>query len=62
MFTQSDPNQILTVEELCDRLSIARSTAYRLLRNNEIVAFRVGGWKIPLSSVYEYVNKKCDKK
>ena len=62
MFNQDNPNQILTVEELCERLSISQSTANKLLQSGQIIGFRLGSWKVPLSSVYEYVNKKCDKK
>ena len=62
MFNQDNSNQILTVEELCERLSISQSTAYKLLQSGQIIGFRLGSWKVPLSSVYEYVNKKCDKK
>ena len=62
MFNQDNPNEILTVEQLCERLSISQSTAYKLLQSGQIIGFRLGSWKVPLSSVYEYVNKKCDKK
>ena len=37
-------------------LKIGRNTAYKLLANNDIKAFRVGNkWKIPKSSVEQYI-------
>ena len=41
-------------------LNIGKNTAYNLLVNDEIQAFKVGSvWKIPMESVYAYINNKC---
>ena len=42
----------ITIEEVMKILKIGKNTAYRLLEDNEIEAFRIGNkWKIPRSSV-----------
>ena len=47
---------LITIEELCEILSIGKNTAYRLLNTKEISAFRIGRiWKIPISSVSSYI-------
>lgn len=52
---------IISIEELCEALSIGKNTAYSLLNSKEIAAFRIGrSWKIPKESVSEYINKKCN--
>ena len=62
MFTNQNLQEILNVEEVCFRLGLSPSTVYGLLRSGQLVGFRLGSWKIPLGSVYEFINKKCDKK
>lgn len=52
-------NEIVTVEEMMELLNIGKNTAYRLLENSEIKAFRIGRlWKIPRKSVYKYIERK----
>lgn len=52
-------NDLLTIDELCETLLIGRNTAYRLLNSNSISAFRIGRcWKIPKSSVEEFLQHK----
>ncbi len=47
---------LITIEELCEILSIGKNTAYRLLNTKEISAFRIGRiWKIPKASVSSYI-------
>lgn len=49
-------NEILSVDELCEILSISRNTAYDLLRRKTIRSFRIGRtWKIPLASLKDFV-------
>ncbi|MBQ1992011.1 MAG: helix-turn-helix domain-containing protein [Clostridia bacterium] len=48
------------MEELCNKLFISPTTAYKLLQSGEIKAFKLGTWKIPLQSVEDYINKKCE--
>ncbi|MDY3275983.1 MAG: helix-turn-helix domain-containing protein [Agathobacter sp.] len=46
----------MTLDELCKSLCIGRNAAYNLLNKREIKAFRIGRcWKIPRSSVNEYI-------
>lgn len=55
-----DNLEILTVREVMELLYIGKNTAYQLLNDGEIKAFRIGTtWKIPRSSVDEYIIEKC---
>ena len=50
---------LMTLEELCDALMIEKNAAYRLLKEGKIKAFRIGRiWKIPRSSLMEYLRSK----
>lgn len=50
--------ELMTLEELQTILCIGKNTAYRLLLTKEIKAFKIGRlWKIPKSSVLEYIQK-----
>ena len=50
-----EPTPILSLEELCEQLSIGKNAAYELLRSGKIKAFRIKRiWKIPQTSVNEY--------
>ena len=52
----NNPNELITIEELCSILSIGRNTAYTLLKENKIKAFRIGRiWKITKLAVDEFV-------
>ena len=52
----NNPNDLITIEELCSILSIGRNTAYTLLKENKIKAFRIGRvWKITRLAVEEFV-------
>lgn len=59
MFMETDESELLTIEQLCERLFISPTTAYKLLQSGEIKAFKIGTWKIPVKSVREYIQKKC---
>lgn len=49
-------SDILTLEDVCEILNIGKNTAYRLLTNNQIHAFKIGHvWKIPRESINEYI-------
>ena len=51
-----EPTPILSLEELCEQLSIGKNAAYELLRSGKIKAFRIKRiWKIPQTSVNEYI-------
>ena len=62
MFTYNDENELLSIEQVCEKLFISHTTAYKLLKLGEIKAFKIGTWKIPAKSVNEYINKKVDTK
>ena len=52
-------NDLLTIDELCEALMIGRNTAYRLFNTKSLSAFRIGRcWKIPKSSVQEFLQHK----
>lgn len=54
-------DDILNVEDLMDLLNIGKHTAYKLLSDGEIKAFKLGsGWRIPKSMVEEYIRRRCD--
>ena len=49
-------NDLITVEELCEMLSIGKNAAYKLLSSGELKCFRYNRiWKIPKQGVIEYV-------
>ena len=50
---------ILTREEVMEILKIGRNTFYKLLQNGSIKGFKEGNrYKIPASSVYEYIKNR----
>ena len=52
--------EMITIDDVCDMLSIGRNAAYRLLLAKQIKAFRIGRvWKIPRISVEEYILRQC---
>ena len=59
MFVESNKDQLLSVEEVCQQLFTSPGSVYKLLRSGQIKAFRIGSWKIPEESVREYIRRKC---
>lgn len=58
--TYNKDMDLITIDELCESLMIGRNTAYQLLNTKQIPSFRIGRvWKIPRSSVNEYIRKNC---
>lgn len=54
---------IMEIDGLCEVLGIGKNTAYQLLNDQEIDAFKVGTvWKIPKKSVEEFINRKCNER
>ncbi len=52
---------LITIEELCCILSIGKNTAYRLLKERKIAAFRIGRtWKIPRKAIWDYIQQSSD--
>ena len=59
MIFQNSYNEMITLDDLCEMLSIGKNTAYRLLQTGQIHAFKIGRiWKIPRDAVSEFVEKK----
>ena len=55
----SEESKVIGIEELCNILDIGKNTAYELLNNGEIDAFKCGSnWKIVRSAVDEYIVRK----
>lgn len=56
---QSSYDEMITLDDLCEMLSIGKNTAYQLLQTGQIRAFKIGRiWKIPRDSVSEFVEKQ----
>ena len=52
-------DEIINIDELMKILHIGRNTAYRLLDNGEVRAFKIGKvWKIQKSAVQEYIEEQ----
>ena len=57
-----DDYTVLSLDDICECLSIGRHAASTLLNNGDIEAFRVGHvWKIPYISYKEFVNRSRKK-
>ena len=55
----SEESKVIGIEELCNILDIGKNTAYELLNNGEIDAFKCGSnWKIVRSAVDDYIVRK----
>ncbi len=60
MMTNINPNEeLLSFEEMCERLMISESVGYKLLKD-KIKAFKIGSWKIPASSVDQFIREQCN--
>ena len=56
---QDTYNEMISLDDLCEMLSIGKSTAYYLLKTTQIKAFKIGRiWKIPRESVAEFVQSQ----
>ena len=59
---QENYNDMISLDDLCEMLSIGKNTAYRLLKTNQIKAFKIERiWKIPRDSVSQYVISQSKK-
>lgn len=57
---ENTSEELITVDELCESLMIGKNLAYRLLNSGEIKCFKINRiWKIPRSSVNEYIKSQC---
>lgn len=58
--TENTNEDLITVDELCESLMIGKNLAYRLLGSGQIQCFKINRiWKIPRSSVNEYIRNQC---
>ena len=52
-------SDLISIEELCEVLSIGRNTAYHLLISGQIKAFKCGRvWKVPKLAVEQYIRSR----
>ena len=52
---------VMEIDGLCEMLGIGKNTAYQLLNDGEIDAFKVGTvWKIPKKSIEIFIERKCN--
>ena len=61
MIPYTDENELLSIEQVCEKLFISPTTAYKLLQSGELAGFKLGTWKVPVKSINEYINNKCKK-
>lgn len=51
-----DYDDLVSIEALCEMLSVGKNIAYELLKQKKIKAFRIGrAWRIPKKAVEEYI-------
>ena len=56
MWDIEESTELITFDELCETLMIGRNTAYNLLRDGSLKAFKIGRvWKIPKKAVSEFI-------
>lgn len=49
--------KIYEIEDICELLKIGKSTAYNLVRNQELPAFKLHGiWKISEQDIQNFIN------
>lgn len=49
-------NDIMSILDIAESLSIGRNRVYELLRNGDLKGFRIGrNWKIPKKAVQNYI-------
>lgn len=59
----NEVSDLLTVDDLCEKLQVSRNTAYQLLESGEIKGFKVGrNWRIPNSSISSYIVNQIRKR
>ena len=57
----TETSALLTVEEMAAMLRIGRNSAYQLVKQRRIRSIRIGrAIRIPLSSVYAFINGAMD--
>lgn len=52
----NEPMRVVSLEDLCEQLSVGKNAAYELLRSGKIKGFRIKRiWKIPQSSINSFI-------
>ena len=53
---------LLTIEELCEKLQVSKNTAYNLLNSKKIKGLKVGrNWRVLQDSIEEYIAEQMNK-
>lgn len=51
--------EYITLREFCERIQISSSTAYRMIRNGQFPAYKVGrNYRVPLSVIADLEKSK----
>lgn len=59
----NDSSSLVTIDELCEILLIGKNTSYSLLKSGAIKSFKINRvWKIPCSSIDDYITNKIKQK
>lgn len=59
----NEVSDLLTVDDLCEKLQVSRNTVYQLLESGEIEGFKVGrNWRIPNNSISSYILNQIRKR
>jgi len=59
----NEVSDLLTVDDLCEKLQVSRNTAYQLLESGDVEGFKVGrNWRIPNNSISSYIVNQIRKR
>ena len=62
MIPNPDNQTLMTLKEICDYLKVTRYTVYRLIKDGQLPAIRVGGqWRFRPDQVQRYLASKQSK-
>jgi excisionase family DNA binding protein len=57
----ADDHEILTMKEICDLLKVHPSTIYKLVKQGEIPAFRIGSeWRFRRDTMLRLLSEKSN--
>lgn len=57
----ADDHEILTMKEICDLLKVHPSTIYKLIKQGEIPAFRIGSeWRFRRDTMLRLLSEKSN--
>lgn len=58
----NDNRRLLTLNEFCNYLNIGKTTAYRMLRNQEVECLKISNaWRIPKDAAAKYVSDRIQR-